>query len=73
MKKGRHRRYIEARELKHQSDEFDEFFADNEAPCTECEALPGQDHKFWCLQADSAAPVDPTLEDDEATGDLFPS
>ena len=51
MKKGRHRRYEEARELKHQSDDFDVFFAENEEPCDECEALPGQDHKSWCLRS----------------------
>lgn len=49
MKKGRHRRYVEARALKHQNDEFDSFFADNESPCDECDALPGQDHKSWCM------------------------
>ena len=50
MKKGRHRRYVEARELKHTNDEFDTWFGgENEQPCEECEALPGQDHKFWCM------------------------
>ena len=49
MKKGRHRRYEEARALKQQNDQLDELFVENEAPCAECEALPGQDHKEWCL------------------------
>lgn len=49
MKKGRHRRYVEARAMKHTSDDLDLLFADNESPCEECEALPGQDHKPWCL------------------------
>lgn len=64
MKKGRHRRYIEARALKHQNDDLDEMFGDNEKPCDECEALPGQDHKVWCLNA-------PVVEEAEAD-DLFP-
>lgn len=66
MKKGRHRRYVEARELKHTSDEFDNLFGDNEQPCEECEALPGQDHKSWCLRGAAAIEAD-----DEP--DLFPS
>ena len=66
MKKGRHRRYIEARALKHTSDELDHMFGDNEHPCEECEALPGQDHKTWCLLGAATAE-----ETDEA--DLFPS
>ncbi|MEC7843892.1 MAG: hypothetical protein VX594_00730 [Actinomycetota bacterium] len=49
MKKGRHRRYEEARALKQQNDQLDDLFLENEAPCDECEALPGQDHKEWCL------------------------
>ena len=49
MKKGRHRRYEEARALKQQNDQLDDLFAENEAPCDECEALPGQDHESWCL------------------------
>ena len=55
MKKGRHRRYIEARELKHQSDALDDLFSENEDPCEECEALPGQDHKSWCMRAVATA------------------
>lgn len=49
MKKGRHRRYVEARELKRTNDDLDQMFAENEEPCVECEALPGQDHKSWCM------------------------
>lgn len=52
MKKGRHRRYIEARALKHTNDGLEDMFGENEQPCDECEALPGQDHKTWCLNAD---------------------
>lgn len=58
MKKGRHRRYVEARELKHQNDSLDALFDDNEDPCDECGALPGQDHKDWCMNVRPAAVVD---------------
>ncbi|HJM27858.1 MAG: hypothetical protein QF596_03275 [Acidimicrobiales bacterium] len=49
MKKGRHRRYEEARALKQQNDQLDDLFSENELPCDECDALPGQDHKEWCM------------------------
>jgi len=49
MKKGRHRRYEEARALKQTNDSLEDLFEDNEDPCLECDALPGQDHKDWCL------------------------
>ena len=52
MKKGRHRRYEEARALKQASDNFEALFEENEEPCPECNALPGQDHRSWC-QLDS--------------------
>jgi len=48
MKKGKHRRYEEARALKQLGDDFDRFFEETEVLCPECEALPGEDHKFWC-------------------------
>jgi len=64
VKKGRHRRYEEARALKHTSDDFDVQFADNEEPCAECDALPGQDHKSWCLNSSSGAAVDLDEVDD---------
>ena len=48
MKKGRHRRYEEARALKQTSDGFDALFEDDEEPCPECQALPGHDHRSWC-------------------------
>lgn len=48
MKKGRHRRYEEARALKRTSDGFDELFEEDEEPCPECAALPGHDHRSWC-------------------------
>lgn len=54
MKKGRHRRYEEARALKQTSDGFDELFEDDEEPCPECEALPGHDHRSWCAHSSDA-------------------
>ena len=42
MKKGRHRRFEEARALKRSTEEFVE-------PCAECGAVPGADHASWCL------------------------
>jgi len=54
VKKGRHRRYEEARELKRTSDGFDDFLGPRDEPCVECEGLPGE-HKSWCALADSSA------------------
>ena len=50
MKKGRHRRFEEARALKRTSLDDDEMAerADEE-PCDECGAQPGHDHASWCL------------------------
>ena len=43
VKKGRHRRFEEARALKRlQEDESAE-------PCAECGAEPGSEHASWCL------------------------
>jgi hypothetical protein len=50
VKKGRHRRFEEARALKRSIEPDVE-------PCAECGAMPGADHASWCL-----ATVD---EDDE--------
>ena len=71
MKKGRHRRYEEARSLKRTSDDFDQRFEDDEEPCLECSALPGQDHKVWCVlgEVDDRDVVD----ESDQSGDLFPS
>ena len=43
MKKGRHRRFEEARALKHITTEVDA------EPCAECGAEPGDEHASWCL------------------------
>ena len=42
MKKGRHRRFEEARALKRTNEVVVE-------PCAECGAEPGADHASWCL------------------------
>ncbi len=42
MKKGRHRRFEEARALKRSPDLI-------VAPCAECGAEPGELHASWCL------------------------
>lgn len=74
MKKGRHRRYEEARALKHTSDALDLLFSDDEEPCPECEALPGQDHKSWCLRGSGAAAADDAPdESDDLDDGLFPA
>ena len=70
MKKGRHRRYEEARSLKRTSDDFDQRFEDDEEPCLECGALPGQDHKGWCV-LDEVEDEDESVVDE--SDDLFPS
>jgi hypothetical protein len=63
MKKGRHRRFEEARALKRMPTEFDAILnEDNEEPCDECGAEPGHDHAAWCL-----APKAEPAEDDWAS------
>jgi hypothetical protein len=42
VKKGRHRRFEEARALKRSIEPVVE-------PCAECGAMPGADHASWCL------------------------
>jgi hypothetical protein len=42
VKKGRHRRFEEARALKRLTEEIVE-------PCAECGAEPGAEHASWCL------------------------
>ena len=51
MKKGRHRRYEEARELKRSSEPSFNDLIDraDERSCPECGADPGHDHAGWCL------------------------
>ena len=42
MKKGRHRRFVEARELKHST-------GPRATTCDECGAAPEDVHAKWCL------------------------
>jgi hypothetical protein len=51
VKKGRHRRFEEARALKRLTEEDVE-------PCPECGAMPEADHASWCLAMED-------LEDEE--------
>ena len=50
MKKGRHRRFEEARALKRNTELVAE-------PCPECGADPEEEHAAWCM-ADEAADED---------------
>ncbi len=45
MKKGRHRRFEEARALKRSTEVIAE-------PCAECGAAPGDEHASWCLASE---------------------
>ena len=54
MRKGRHRRFEEARALKRLNEP-------DEEPCAECGADPEDDHASWCL-----APVEDMLDEKEA-------
>lgn len=51
MKKGRHRRFEEARALKRNNDlDLAAIFDLEDAePCPECGADPNEDHASWCL------------------------
>ena len=51
MKKGRHRRFEEARALKRASETVVE-------PCPECGAEPGSEHASWCLAMEEDEPED---------------
>ena len=51
MKKGRHRRFEEARALKRNNDVAAE-------PCAECGAAPDDEHASWCLAAEDDADVE---------------
>ena len=51
MKKGRHRRFEEARALKRNSDlDLAAIFEPGaKEPCPECGSEPGAEHASWCL------------------------
>jgi hypothetical protein len=50
VKKGRHRRFEEARALKRTNDDLESLLGKEDAePCAECGAVPGADHASWCM------------------------
>lgn len=54
MKKGRHRRFEEARALKRSSDiDIEAVFAEPKGPCDECGAEPEDSHASWCMSEDA--------------------
>ena len=53
MKKGRHRRFEEARAFKLRATEL------APEPCAECGADPEDDHASWCLATEELATDDP--------------
>jgi hypothetical protein len=61
VKKGRHRRFEEARALKRSNDlDLSAIFDPAEAePCPECGADPGDEHASWCM-------FDPEADGDDA-------
>lgn len=68
VKKGRHRRFEEARALKRSNDPIVE-------PCAECDAEPDDEHASWCMateddELDDDGPKDPWAE--LRTGDPGP-
>ena len=55
VKKGRHRRFEEARALKRSDGDLDIdaiFEERSNEPCPECGAEPGAEHASWCLHDD---------------------
>jgi hypothetical protein len=60
VKKGRHRRFEEARALKRSNEVIVE-------PCAECGAEPGAEHASWCLAMEDEE------EEGVATDDLDPA
>ncbi|HEX7277239.1 MAG TPA: hypothetical protein VF244_07675 [Acidimicrobiales bacterium] len=57
MKKGRHRRFEEARALKRTVEVIVE-------PCAECGAAPDEEHASWCLATEDLEPDDDTADGD---------
>jgi len=57
VKKGRHRRFEEARALKRSTEVVVE-------PCAECGAEPGDDHATWCLAMEDDEDEEYSASDD---------
>ena len=51
MKKGRHRRFEEARALKRLNDSEE---PPEPEPCVECGSEPGDEHASWCLAGEES-------------------
>jgi hypothetical protein len=66
VKKGRHRRFEEARALKQVS--LGERPVSTE-PCPECSAEPGADHASWCLYTEDEELADDAEEVEEGAGE----
>jgi hypothetical protein len=49
VKKGRHRRFEEARALKQLTADEEPRPKTSSEPCPECAAAPGAEHASWCL------------------------
>jgi hypothetical protein len=48
VKKGRHRRFEEARALKRTSIDLEDLLGGAPEPCPECGCEPGDEHASWC-------------------------
>ena len=48
VKKGRHRRFEEARALKRTNIDLEELLGGAPEPCPECGSEPGAEHASWC-------------------------
>ncbi len=70
MKKGRHRRFEEARQFKRSSTDIDlgDLGFKATQACPECGCLPGTAHAAWCLAEDAAAVDDTAVEDELLDG-----
>lgn len=61
MKKGRHRRFEEARDLKRAV----KVFEPEAEPCPECGAGPGKEHASWCLATED------DMDEDDFSGNHY--
>jgi hypothetical protein len=54
VKKGRHRRFEEARALKRTNIDLEELLGNaSDEPCPECGAEPKAEHATWCMFEDT--------------------
>jgi len=61
VKKGRHRRFEEARALKRSTEPRVE-------PCPECGTMPGDEHASWCLYEEADEEADGVVGDGGGDG-----